>query len=213
MGTHLELGNHSNFTEAFGVQVLRFIVSEDLVQQEVVRPLEQADELWRQRILSHRNQMKLWSTSSTDRSKALHTHLVLFDHPLYLVLDFASVMSHREVRLMAELVPADVGVFTELLLQTNPECLCIRGSIKTTLLQAGKKHRNTNLFRILHHPPFSFHFLLFGSLKNADKENEQHTSLRRENTLTGLPSMRSRQLWLSWYLTKDHWSPSDTYSS
>lgn len=163
MGTHLELGDHSNFTEAFGVQVLRFIVSEDLVQQEVVRLLEQADELRRQRILSHRNQLKLWWTSSTDRSKALLTHLVLLDHPLYLVLDFASVMSHREVRLMAELVPADVGVFTELLLQTDPECLCIRGSIKTTLLQAGKK----NLFRILNHPQFCFYFLLFGSLKKA----------------------------------------------
>lgn len=25
--------------------------------------------------------------------------------------------------------------------------------------------------------------------------------------------MRSRQLWLSWYLTKDHCNPSDTYSS
>lgn len=51
LGTHLELGDHSNFTEAFGVQVLHFIVGEDLVQQEVVRLLKQADELWRQRIL------------------------------------------------------------------------------------------------------------------------------------------------------------------
>lgn len=68
-------------------------------------------------------------------SKALLTHLVFLHHPLYPVVDFASVMGHGEVWLLAELVPADVGVITELLLQTNPERLCIGGSIKTTLLQ------------------------------------------------------------------------------
>lgn len=44
-------------------------------------------------------------------------------------------MGHSEVRQLAELVPADVGIITELLLQTNPECLRVRGSVKTTLLQ------------------------------------------------------------------------------
>lgn len=66
--------------------------------------------------------------------KALPAHLVFLHHPLYLVVDFASIMGHSEVWLLAELVPADVGVITELLLQTNPQCFCVRGSIKTTLL-------------------------------------------------------------------------------
>ena len=39
------------------------------------------------------------------------------------------------MRLRAELVPADVGVIAELLLQTSPERLCVRGSIETTLLK------------------------------------------------------------------------------
>lgn len=62
------------------------------------------------------------------------THLVFLHHPLYLVVDFASVVGHSKVRLLAELVPADVGVFPELLLQTNPQRLCVRDSIKSTLL-------------------------------------------------------------------------------
>lgn len=43
-------------------------------------------------------------------------------------------MGHSKAWLLAQLVPADVGVVTELLLQANPEGLCIRGSIQTTLL-------------------------------------------------------------------------------
>ncbi len=57
--------------------------------------------------------------------KAFVTHLVLLHHALYLVADFASVMGHSEVRLLAEFVKADVGVIAELLLQTNPKCLRI----------------------------------------------------------------------------------------
>lgn len=45
------------------------------------------------------------------------------------------------------------------------------------------------------------------------KTRKKITSLSSENTLRGVPSIRSRQLWLSLYLTKDHCSPSDTYSS
>lgn len=52
-------------------------------------------------------------------------YLVFLHHALYLVVDLASVMSHSEVRHLAELVPADVGVITELLLQTNPQHFCI----------------------------------------------------------------------------------------
>lgn len=51
IGSHLELRDHSDFTEPFGGRVLRFLVSEDLVQQGVVRLLKQAGELWRHRIL------------------------------------------------------------------------------------------------------------------------------------------------------------------
>lgn len=43
---HLELGDHSDFTEAFGGLVLCVMVREHLVQQEVVRLLKQADEFW-----------------------------------------------------------------------------------------------------------------------------------------------------------------------
>lgn len=66
--------------------------------------------------------------------KAFLTHLVFLHNPLYPVVDFASIMGHSEVRLLAELVPADVAVITELLLHTNPQCLCVWGSIETTLL-------------------------------------------------------------------------------
>lgn len=48
--------------------------------------------------------------------KALFAHLVFLHHPLYLVVDFASVMGHGEVWHLAELVPADVGVLTEFFL-------------------------------------------------------------------------------------------------
>lgn len=63
------------------------------------------------------------------------THLVFLHHFLDLVADSTGVMGHGEVWLPAEPVPADVGVITELLLQANPESLCIRGSIQTTLLR------------------------------------------------------------------------------
>ena len=53
------------------------------------------------------------------------THLVFLHHPLDLVGDLASVMGHSEVRLFAELVPADVGIIAELLLQTHLHCLCV----------------------------------------------------------------------------------------
>lgn len=52
-------------------------------------------------------------------------YLVFLYHALYLVADFTSVMGHCEVRHLAELVPADVGIITELLLQTNPQGLCV----------------------------------------------------------------------------------------
>lgn len=43
-------------------------------------------------------------------------HLVFLHHALDLVVDFASVMGHGEVWLLAELIPADVSVITEILL-------------------------------------------------------------------------------------------------
>lgn len=63
------------------------------------------------------------------------SHLVLLHHAFYLVHDFASVVGHGEVWHLPELVPADVRVAAELLLQANLECLCLRGSIETTLLR------------------------------------------------------------------------------
>lgn len=50
-------------------------------------------------------------------------HLVFLHHALYLVDHFAGVMRHSEVRHLAELVPADVDVVTQLLFQANPEHL------------------------------------------------------------------------------------------
>lgn len=128
VGSHLELGDHSDFTEPLGSRVLRFLVSEDLVKQRVVRLLKQADELWWQWVLKHRDQEKMsgWIGGGSEHNLKVvsySTHLVFLHHPLYLVVDFASVMGHSEVWLLAELVPADVGIITELLLQTNPECL------------------------------------------------------------------------------------------
>lgn len=43
-------------------------------------------------------------------------YLVFLHHALYDVADFASIMGHSEVWHFAELVPADVGIITELLL-------------------------------------------------------------------------------------------------
>lgn len=74
---------------------------------------------------------------------SLH-NLVLLHHPLYLVVDLASVVGHGEVRLLTELVPAYVGVLAELLLQANPKCLWFRGPIETTFLQ-----RNAQLVEIV----------------------------------------------------------------
>lgn len=109
-------------------------------------------------------------------------------------------MGHGEAGLPAEPVPADAGVIAELLLQAKPQSLCIRGSIQTTLL--GGKGRN--LVELFASPVLGI---------NPVKQSELCTSLRSEKTPTGPPSIRSRQLWLSWYFTKDHSSPSDTYSS
>lgn len=108
-------------------------------------------------------------------------------------------MGHGEVGLPAEPVPADVGVTAQLLLQADPEGLCIRGPVQTTLLQGS----GTSFSRLL--------LQVWGI--NPVKQRELATSLRSEKTPTGPPSMRSRQLWLSWYFTKDHSNPSDTYSS
>lgn len=85
--------------------------------------------------------MCLWSAMLVPLS--LH-NLVLLHHPLYLVVDLASVVGHGEVRLLTELVPAYVGVLAELLLQTNPKCLWFRGPIETTFLQ-----RNAQLVEIV----------------------------------------------------------------
>lgn len=46
IGSHLELGDHSDFTEPLGSWVLSFLVSEDLVKKGVVRLLKEVDELW-----------------------------------------------------------------------------------------------------------------------------------------------------------------------
>ena len=129
MAPYLELGDHSDFTEPLAGWALRFLVSEDLVKQGVSRLLEQVDELWWDWVLKHRIQKtvrgRICGQLSEHILKAVLTHLVLLHHPLYLVVDFAGVMGHSEVGLLAELVPADVGVVAELLLQTNPECLRI----------------------------------------------------------------------------------------
>lgn len=46
VGAHLKLRDHGDFTESLGGQVLVFLVSEDLMKQQVVRLLKQVDELW-----------------------------------------------------------------------------------------------------------------------------------------------------------------------
>lgn len=62
-------------------------------------------------------------------------NLVLLHHPLYMVVDLASVVGHSEVGLLTELVPAYVGVLAELLLQAKPKCLWLGDPIETTFLQ------------------------------------------------------------------------------
>lgn len=149
------------------------------------------------------------------------SYLVFLHHALYLVVNFACIMGHSEVWHLAEPVPADVGITAKLLLQTNPQTCSIRSSVETTLLY--NKQNNTHLLET-HTVCLKYINMckkvtvnLSNRFKNKREnylyENRLHTSLRRENTLTGLLSIRSKQLWLSWYLTKDHSKPSDTYSS
>lgn len=71
----------------------------------------------------------------SNEGAVLTTHLVLLHHSLYLVVDLASIVGHSKVWLLAELVPAYVGVLAELLLQTNPKCPWFGGPIETTLLR------------------------------------------------------------------------------
>lgn len=56
VGSHLELGDHSHFTEPLDSWVLSFLVSEDLLKQGVVRLLKQVDELWWHWVLKQKNQ-------------------------------------------------------------------------------------------------------------------------------------------------------------
>lgn len=53
--SHLELGDHRDFTEPPGGWVLCVLVSEDVVEQGVVRPLKQVDELWWHWVLKHKS--------------------------------------------------------------------------------------------------------------------------------------------------------------
>jgi hypothetical protein len=62
------------------------------------------------------------------------TYLVLLHHAFYLVGDFASIVSHSEVGLLAELVPAHTAVVRQLFLQTNPELLGVGGSVEKAFL-------------------------------------------------------------------------------
>lgn len=137
---YLKLWHHSDFTEAFAGWVLYFSVSEDLMQQGVVRLVQQAGELQGHWILQVRHPqvnvdtwaMCLWSTMLVSFSP---THLVLIHHPLYLVVDLASIVGDSEVRLLTEFVPTYVWVLAEILLQTNSKCLWFRGPIQTSFLQ------------------------------------------------------------------------------
>lgn len=136
---YLKLWHHGDFTEAFAGWAFCSSVSEDLVQQCIVRLLQQAGELQGNWVLQVRHPqvnigafaMCLWSTMVVSFSP---THLVLLHHPLYLVVDLASIVGYGEVRLLTELVPAYVGVLAEILLQANPKCLWFGGPIETTFL-------------------------------------------------------------------------------
>lgn len=95
------------------------------MKQGVLRLLKQADELWWHWVLKHKfpvedEWMDLCVVNFSDSSlTSFFFYLVFLYHALYLVVDFASVMGHSEVWHLAELVPADVDIITELLLQTN----------------------------------------------------------------------------------------------
>lgn len=130
MGSHLKLGDHGDSTEPLAGCVLGFLIREDLAEQGVVRLLKQVGELWRYWILTHTHThttrwMSGWRRGELSERFLCGTHLVFLHHSLYLVVDFAGVMGHSEVWHLAELVPADVGINTELLLQTSHEGLCV----------------------------------------------------------------------------------------
>lgn len=46
VGSHLELGDNSDFTEPFGRWVLSVLVDEDFLKQGIIRFVKQTEELW-----------------------------------------------------------------------------------------------------------------------------------------------------------------------
>ena len=62
-------------------------------------------------------------------------YLVLLHHALDLVADGPGVVGDAEVRLLAELVPADAAVVAQLLLQACAELPGVRRTVQTALLR------------------------------------------------------------------------------